>query len=126
MVVYRNLEPETEARLLAASPFFRNPEPETEARLLAASPFFRNPEPKTVARFLAASPVFRNPESETEPEASLQAASPGSSSARVRNTEHLEFDDRTYPEMEVTEIILANFSRLCQMLSHSYGFISRL
>jgi hypothetical protein len=105
MVVYRNLEPETEARLLAASPVFRNPE--TEATLLADSP------------------VFRDPESEPEPEARLQAASPGSSSARIRNTEHLEFDDRTYPEMEVTEIILANFSRLCQLLSHSCGFLSR-
>ncbi len=70
MVVYRNLEPETEARLLAASPFFRNPEPKTEARLLAASP------------------VFRDPEQETEPEARLQAESPDSSSARIRNTEN--------------------------------------
>ncbi len=70
MVVYRNLEPETEARLLAVSPVFRNPEPETEAWLLAASP------------------VFRDPESESETEASLQAASPGPSSARIRNTEN--------------------------------------
>ncbi len=66
MVVYRNLEPETEARLLAASPVSRNPE--TEARLLAASP------------------VFRNPETEPEPEVSLQAGSP--SSARIRNTKN--------------------------------------
>jgi hypothetical protein len=70
MVVYRNLEPEAEARLLAASPFFRNPERETEAQILAASP------------------VFRDPESEPEPEVSLQAGSPGSSSARIRNTKN--------------------------------------
>ncbi len=70
MVVYRNLEPETEARLLAVSPVFRNLEPETEARLLAASQ------------------AFRDPESEPEQEARLQAASPGSSFAGIRNTEN--------------------------------------
>jgi hypothetical protein len=70
MVVYRNLEPETEARLLAASPVVRNSEPETEARRLAASP------------------VFRDPESEPELEASLQADCPGSSSSRIRNTKN--------------------------------------
>ncbi len=31
-----------------------------------------------------------------------------------------------YPEMEVTEIILAKISRLCQLSSHSRGFLSRL
>ncbi len=30
------------------------------------------------------------------------------------------------PEMEVTEIILAKVSRLCQLLSHRGGFLSRL
>ncbi len=30
------------------------------------------------------------------------------------------------PEMEVTEIILAKVSRLCQLSSHSRGFLSRL
>jgi hypothetical protein len=30
------------------------------------------------------------------------------------------------PEMEVTEIVLAKVSRLCQLLSHSRGFLSRL
>ncbi len=29
-------------------------------------------------------------------------------------------------EMEVTEIILATISRLCQLSSHSHGFLSRL
>jgi len=35
---------------------------------------------------------------------------------------------RTYdsPEMEVTEIILAKVSRLCQLSSHSHGFLSSL
>jgi hypothetical protein len=66
LVVYRNLVPETEARLLAASPVFRNPE--TKATLLADSPVFRDPEP------------------ETEPEARLLAGSP--SSARIRNTKN--------------------------------------
>ncbi len=30
-----------------------------------------------------------------------------------------------FQEMEVTEIILAKVSRLCQLSSHSHGFLSR-
>ncbi len=32
----------------------------------------------------------------------------------------------SWPEMEVEEIILAKVSRLCQLLSHSRGFLSKL
>ena len=34
--------------------------------------------------------------------------------------------DEIFPEMEITEIILAKVSRLCQLSSHRRGFLSRL
>ncbi len=47
--------------------------------------------------------------------------------AEGEDGQHLPQDIQvSYPELEITEIMLAKVSRLCQLSSHSRGFLSRL